>query len=556
MRALPLVLLFACGGEPPGNGKGGDKASDTDTITSVQPGTDEGFVFLFENAPHLYDDVPNISLAGLFVEDDMGIENLVQCVAYKEGAWCADRLPSEGDFIVTEDWDDDILEELVAVDAGPDVTIGPYTAEKYDFDGGLVYFRTDLYGIAAPNGSTNVSFGTETSEWDEYLGVGVIDVPNQLILTQPEIFEYAMFEATKPFELRWQPGTTGEVYIAVLTRRENRLYRVADTGAYDLDLDDVGLSDGDSVELRIGRWSVANIDDEGNELTVHYQRDQKIVGSYRDFGGRTEIFPPNTCYEGGMAPPLEPGNYWGDLGPLSNDQSPGLINSCTGAPAFGADGMYRIEVQPDEILDITYDLLQGDASVYILGNCNQGNSCLAGADNNVGVGTPAEELSYHNTSGVTQNLTLVLDAAIWTNSAFTLDIVSTQLIGDVLEDNCVDAMALGPIGTGNYVGDLSGFTNLLDPGIPAAAGPEGLIQIELLPNETLQADVDMPGHDAVLYALYNCAVVGSVAATADANVNGVEQLMYTNQSPGNELVYLVVDGVASTGSYTLDILIQ
>jgi len=153
----------------------------------------------------------------------------------------------------------------------------------------------------------------------------------------------------------------------------------------------------------------------------------------------------------------------------------------------------------------------------------------------------------------------VLDAAIWTNSLFTLDIESTQLISDVLVDTCVEAMNQGSIGTGSYIGDMSGFSNILDTGPvggPDAPGAEGLIQVELQPGQSLDTTVIMAGHDPVLYVLYNCAVAASLATSSDANSSIEEQILYTNQSAASELVYLVVDGAVSTGGYTFDLLIQ
>jgi len=557
---LMAWLLVACGSGPDNSGAAKDTDNPVTPPVTQVPGTDEGFVFLFETAPHFYDEAPNITLAGLFVEDDLGLENLVQCVAYKDSAWCAEQLPTQdGDYVVLRDYEDDMLTELEALDVGPEVHLGPYSAPKYELGGKMAYFRSDLYGIDAPEGSTDVSFGDADGRWGAFVGEGIVEVPDQLILTEPPIMDYSMFEAGKPVEIRWEPGTTGEVYIAVLNWQEDRLYKVADDGAFDLDLDDLQLFDGDFVEIRVGRWGVAEFDHGGHELTVHYQRDQKIFGAYHDFEGRSEITPPNTCAEATAHPALEPGNYWGDLGPLSNTQGPGLVNSCTGFPAIGADGVYTIEVQNEEILDITYQLPQGDASIYLLRTCGNPQSCVTGADTWVGIGSQAETLSYHNQSGQTETLTLVLDAAVWTNSLFTLDIESTQLIPNVLVDTCLEAMSQGSIGTGNYVGDLNGFSNILDPGPfggPDATGPEGLVQIELQPGESLDAAVNMPGHDPVLYVLYNCTVAASLAASSDANSSADEQIVYTNQSPASELVYLVVDGTISTGSYTFDLLIQ
>jgi hypothetical protein len=558
---LATVFLIACGGSGSGPDSRQD-ATDTDSTspTLPMPGTDEGFVFLFETAPHFHDNAPNITLAGLFVEDDLGIENLVQCIAFKESAWCADRLPTQdGDYVVAEDYEDEMLTELVALDIGPEIHLGPYSAGPYELGSKNAYFRSDLYGIDAPVGAVDLSFGDEDSRWGAFVGEDIVIVPDQLLLTQPPVMDYAMFEAGKPVELRWEPGTDGEVYIAVLNWKEDRLYRVADTGAFDLDLDDLQLFDGDAVEIRVGRWGTAELDHGGHELTVHYQRDQKIFGAYHDFGGRTEIEPPNTCAEAGAAPLLEPGNYWGDLAPLTNTQGPGLINSCTGFPAIGADAVFSIEVQHDEILDISYQLPQGDASVYLLETCGNPQSCLTGADTWVGIGSSAEEITYHNQTGGTEVLTLVLDAAIWTNSVFTLDLDSTLLISNVLTDSCVNAMSQGPISAGTYIGDMNGFSNILDPGPfggPDAPAPEGLIQIELLPGASLDANVTMAGHDPVLYVLYNCAVAASLATSSDADSSSQEQIVYTNQSAASELVYLVVDGALSTGNYQFELLIQ
>ena len=80
--------------------------------------------------------------------------------------------------------------------------------------------------------------------------------------------------------------------------------------------------------------------------------------------------------------------------------------------------------------------------------------------------------------------------------------------------------------------------------------------MSLLPGQTLSATVEMPGQDPVLYLMYNCSFTDSCHLIENAAAGPSESLQYTNASTQTEIHYLVIDGVTSSGPYTLDLLIQ
>jgi hypothetical protein len=70
-------------------------------------------------------------------------------------------------------------------------------------------------------------------------------------------------------------------------------------------------------------------------------------------------FPVNTCGGG-------------------NDYSP--TNLCTGYAAVGEDAVWKIAIAPGELITVTLAGETYDASIYLLSDCSDMNSCVAGGD--------------------------------------------------------------------------------------------------------------------------------------------------------------------------------
>jgi hypothetical protein len=73
-----------------------------------------------------------------------------------------------------------------------------------------------------------------------------------------------------------------------------------------------------------------------------------------------------------------------------------------------------------ETLEATYRQKTADASLYLLGDCNLGNSCVVGEDNTVAGGN--ESIAWTNTTGSDAQLYLVLDCYAAACNAFELSL--------------------------------------------------------------------------------------------------------------------------------------
>ena len=125
--------------------------------------------------------------------------------------------------------------------------------------------------------------------------------------------------------------------------------------------------------------------------------------------------------------------------------------------------------------------------------------------------------------------------------------------GAIFEPTCVDAIARGPAESGTYQGYVGANPNRLVPECwPQSDGGEGLTQVFLLPDQTLDAEVTTEGApNAALYLLYNCSIADSCLDVAPS-----KHLVYQNQSGASEFLYLVLDGPPGLDGYVLDLSIQ
>jgi len=114
------------------------------------------------------------------------------------------------------------------------------------------------------------------------------------------------------------------------------------------------------------------------------------------------------------------GSTYGNTDDAADNYSP--TNNCTGYSAYGNDVVYYMDLEAGDTVAFTYTQLVWDASIYILTDCGNMNSCVAGADGTVS-GEP-EVLSY--SVPTTGRYYLVLDA--WSTDQggdWTLDYLIT-----------------------------------------------------------------------------------------------------------------------------------
>jgi len=123
----------------------------------------------------------------------------------------------------------------------------------------------------------------------------------------------------------------------------------------------------------------------------------------------------NDCTSSATASVLTvPGTYHWPAAGYTNMTELSDPNTCTafgsfpGSASKGIDGLLRVELQAGETLDVRYQLVGGDAIVYLLTDCLSVSSCVEGSDNDFSLGG-WETLVYTNSSSAAAVYTLVLD---------------------------------------------------------------------------------------------------------------------------------------------------
>lgn len=545
---------------------------DTDpTITTLPPPTtppgptyDEqaNLVLIARHAEvdNLSDEVLMYGVAAASIRD---FANLAVCIAEREETYCVDALPTEFDtWVDVKPWDELLLDLLETTDIGPSVALGPYTATRVVPAEGLTAYRNNnLAGFGPPqDGELDLSFSD--GEWGDYEALDVAPVPDPMILNEPDPTR-GITLTDGFFPLRWTPGLVGQVYLAVESETVHKLFLLEDDGSHDLDVDALGLTDLEEVKVTISRWTHTVHEQDGNDIEILIQDEQILRGTYRDLTGRTEIFGAETCAEARYANELASGFYFGRLNAATNDVVPS--GPCGNAGA-GPETILRTQLNPGGELNVTYAIFNADAALYLMTECGDMGTCLA--QSNVIGNSQIEQLSYTSDLPGPSDVFVVLDSRTGPiNDLFLLDVDRINIYGNTLVDSCAEALyqpslTSVPAGTERYVGNISTYHNYADPaggcglaGI-SAPGQEGMVRVEVASGETITATVDMPGADPVLYFLYNCANSLSCPIGSDVGTGSDETVTYTNTTPVNEVLYLIVDSHGGTAGYTLDLLIE
>ncbi len=130
---------------------------------------------------------------------------------------------------------------------------------------------------------------------------------------------------------------------------------------------------------------------------------------------------PYRFYIQGIAPPPLPNDLCSGALPLerctvgsvngnsegaTNDYDPGQ-GGCTGYPEAGKDVVYKVDLVPGDIVDMTY-LVQGvDSAFYIVTDCSDvAGSCVAGADATI----PPDPETIHYVAEANGTYYIILDA--------------------------------------------------------------------------------------------------------------------------------------------------
>lgn len=546
---------------PVGGSTGG--TSDTDDSTTYGPVGEAAAIALLQRAPRAGNLPADTTVVGIFTDSLRGWANLPMCVGQQlSETFCAESLPTaEDSWVPVVDYDDEVIDQVFTRRVGDEITVGPWTVPWF-FDDEAQF--GSYFGIVDPSlASGPLDLAWPGGDWDPFTEVDVLALPPAIEVLEPDPLAYHAFTDQAPVALSWVPASSGIVLLAVSTWVEDRLYLLEDDGSFSLDLGELGIDDGEPVDLMLGRWTTEIFQtNEGNSVHFSAQSDQWIYGSWRELDGRTELVPADACAAVDALESVQPGSYWGDMLAFGNQIDPGLAGSCTGFPAQGADGVVPIVVPAKGLLTASYVLPNDDASLYLVETCANPDTCVVGSDTAY-VGWE-ESLTWFNDSDVDAELYLVLDSYLYNglpsiSDIFLLDLSLDVLGGDVLHDACADAMLAPAVGAGSFAGDLSDTVSDLDPAPFCAApapGGDGMVKVTLAAGQTLTATASMPDADLVVYALYHCTVPASCVAGSDATVGGTESISYTNTSGVQENLYLVLDSTGLSAGYNLDITLQ
>jgi len=570
MAATGWLLLSGCGGSvTDGEPKDGAGTTDTDSTTDsdLTVDTDAGPEYFEQDQGSLMlvrrDNGRSKAafLYGLFVDEHPGFQNLAQCAV--DRTLCLDLLPVDEDTYIEPNTDllfDPQFSEYRYV--GLTVSLGGYEANYYN-DVVSYYYAdlTDQTGGNPISGDLGAQFGVE---WGDYSGSQDIEVSGDIELQYPRPGSNISFHDGETVLVEWVPNNEGEVYLTVTAGLYYyRIYLLEDDGYFEFDVDDMGFgTDGYDVQFTLSRWNRGKVEHKGHTLDLVATSEVSFSGEYFYVGGREQIEPANTCGEALTAPVTQSGGYWGRLqnwgytdavNPLANP-------NCTGFGASGQEGIFHIQLEPLQNLTAEYILHDDDASIYLLEDCSDVQTCLIGAD--LTLQGAAEFLSYFNDTDEVMDVYLVADGWNGTDGVFYLDLTIDQVLEPEMHNQCSDALQQAvPTGAGSYYTSYLPYTNLLDPGAggctnSSLVGPDSMTQVQVDDGQTISVNINMQNGDPAIYLLYNCTNALSCAVGADTSVGPQEQIAYTNTSGVSELLYLVVDSKTQLRPYFMTIDIQ
>lgn len=142
------------------------------------------------------------------------------------------------------------------------------------------------------------------------------------------------------------------------------------------------------------------------------------TGYYKAFFNCTPPPPPpeNDRCEGAINIPCGTGSLQGNVAQAVNDYNP--PSQCTGYSANGRDVVYYVDLNPGDILEMTYTQLAFDTSFYVVTDCANLASCVAGADDTL---TGEPEYIYY-VAGAADRYYIILDVyGTNTGGAWVLD---------------------------------------------------------------------------------------------------------------------------------------
>jgi hypothetical protein len=272
----------------------------------------------------------------------------------------------------------------------------------------------------------------------------------------------------------------------------------------------------------------------------------------------------NTCAESLLAPAMTtPGYYthsWSTSGftpTIEPDYDYYAFSGWQNLEAPGIDGMIRIELEYGESLWAGYQLPSSDAAIYLLEDCGDDTSGVAGDDY---WHTTPEQMAYTYWGTTPKVFFLVLDDwenSSTLNSSFDLELqIGGELVDLSLQDNCADS-ATAPVlttpGTHRYTWSSWGFTDVRNPSCGVdGPGVDGMIRIELEYGERVTVDrYQLVQGDAVVYLLEDCDDPYSCLVGSDSYSSSPETMYYDYWGTNPKVFTLVLDDWNGGGGWFL-----
>jgi len=555
MRWIPLFLLFGCPGPGPDTG---ETDPDTDSDTDNPFGGEDGSLTLlrsYENG-----ELINAEVVGLFMNDDQGFLNAAQCARSEESP-CLRALPEPGTRIPYDPTDRFVAGSSFYRYVGLSIPYGPYEA-FYEVGDDLSMYYVDVSDSEPIEGPIDLAIDVQ---WGPWRAEDAIEVPPGLVVTEPIFDEdesIRVFSDDTAFLFEWEASDVGQLYLIVRDRNPSEdawVYAIEDDGSFEFDISTLNLFGDRDLAFQLSRWSVDELDVNGNDLKVQSTADATFFVRYIDVQNREPIVPVLDTCESGFLERLPDGRYYGDLSNNSNDYEEAVCLQSFDA-ANGRDGVVFVDAPPRNELRINYRQLGSNAAMYLYEGCAPDQQvCVVGADLDPGQGE--ESLTLFNPSATEQaDYVLVLDASEpLSGGLYFLDISRTPIPEPELADTCVELLQLPDIQAGTYYqGDMAGFFDEVDPGLTgctgsAVSGPDGLIPVLVPDGVTLEVTLSMPGGNPALYLLGQCNNPNTCITGSD-DPGSIETLIYTNTSGANQALTLAIDTVDPTASaFTLTV---
>ena len=419
-----LPLLLSCVTETPAPSTPPPTTETGETIITggTQVFGDEGHVMLTRRA--VGPEAPPVTeLFGLFVDDARGTYNLSRCAV--TGELCLETVPPD---------EDDYIEIAGGTEFQPSNYSYRYVGTSFQLNdkqawyvgtAGINYYYSDLTNDI---GFSNISGDHDLvldGVWGQYLGDNSIYISPMLNVLSHEPGSESRFHDGENIVIEWEPDGRGDIYLTVngpLTL--SRMYLLEDDGYFELPVDSLNLgTDPADLNFSLSRWNWGEANANGNYVSIASVSTVDWSGEYFYVGGRDMLVAADRCLEAGAMTPLQTGLYWGRLQDwgYNDDLDVSEGADCTNGDTDAQEGFIRVELPGHSFVSATFQLLEEDAALYVVRDCDNANSCILGEDQ--GIEGEPESLQYFNNTDFDEEVYLGLDSAVTTNGVYYLDVM-------------------------------------------------------------------------------------------------------------------------------------